>query len=70
VAATKKPFNIPLGASGVADECRLYRSILSSHIIGLLCRTGAFVVFGHFTSRARVEKLMGRVVLHAARVRP
>jgi hypothetical protein len=66
VAGTKKPFNTLLGVSHAASECRLYRSVLSTHLIGLLCRTGSYVVFGHFSSRGSVEQLMGRVVQHAA----
>src|SRR5579871_6508782 len=43
VAGIKYPFNIPMGASRTANECRVYQSVISSTIIGLLCRVGAFV---------------------------
>jgi hypothetical protein len=69
-AGLVKPFNNPLGASHAASECRLYRSVLSTHLIGLLCRTGPFVVFGHFDSLQSVEHLMGLVVKRAAQIHP
>jgi hypothetical protein len=70
VASLKKPFNLPMGVSHAASECRVYQSVLSTHLIGLLCRTGPYVVFGHYDSKQSVEQLMGRVIQHAAHVRP
>lgn len=70
VAGTVRPFNTPIGASRAANECALYRSVISTHLIGLLCRVGPYVVFGHYVSRAGVEGLMRRVVRRARHVRP
>jgi hypothetical protein len=70
VQATKKPFNYPKGTSTVAPECRVYQSVLSTHIIGLLCRTGQFVIFGHYIDRQSVENMMRHVVARTRHVRP
>jgi hypothetical protein len=70
VTATKRPFNYPKGKSNVASECRVYQSVLSTHIIGLLCRIGQFVIFGHYIDRKSVEGMMRHVVARALHARP
>jgi hypothetical protein len=67
----KYPFTQKASGPGVCAENRYYKVIgVSPAQIGLLCRTGSFVMLGHYLDTSTVVSLMRHVSDRAKHTRP
>ncbi len=65
--AFKYPFTAAAGKAAVGNEGRYYRIVAMSHDhMGLLVRSGSYVILGHYNDRGTLTRLM-KLVVHRSR---